>query len=103
MPRPMRGAAAARKGALLCGEAPQPDGLIVAAGECVAASRRAGHAGHLLGVAREYLDLFTAARLAQLMFFYQGMALKFPQHRDESSREINHSAKYLKRILKKMQ
>lgn len=50
----------------------------------------------------EYLDLFTAARLAQLMFFYQGMALKFPQHRDESSREINHSAKYLKRILKKM-
>ncbi|MHA2041432.1 MAG: phosphotransferase enzyme family protein [Candidatus Thorarchaeota archaeon] len=51
----------------------------------------------------EYLDLFTAARLAQLIFFYQGMALQFPQHRDEASREINHSAKYLKRILKKMQ
>ncbi len=50
----------------------------------------------------EYLDLFTAARFAQLMFFYQGMALKFPQHRDESLREINHSAKYLKSILKKM-
>jgi Ser/Thr protein kinase RdoA (MazF antagonist) len=50
----------------------------------------------------EYLDLFTAARLAQLMFFYQGMALKFPQHRDESLREINHSAKYLKRVLKSM-
>jgi Ser/Thr protein kinase RdoA (MazF antagonist) len=50
----------------------------------------------------EYLDLFTAARLAQLIFFYQGMALKFPQHRDESLREINHSAKYLKRILKKV-
>ncbi|MHA2020656.1 MAG: phosphotransferase enzyme family protein [Candidatus Thorarchaeota archaeon] len=51
----------------------------------------------------EFLDLFTAARLAQLMFFYQGMALKFPQHRDESLREINHSARYLKHILKKMQ
>ncbi|MHA1904306.1 MAG: phosphotransferase enzyme family protein [Candidatus Thorarchaeota archaeon] len=50
----------------------------------------------------EYLELFIAARFAQLMFFYQGMALKFPQHRDESLREINHSAKYLKRILKKI-
>ena len=51
----------------------------------------------------EYLDLFIAARCAQLMFFYQGMALRYPQHSDESLREINHSAKYLKRILKKMQ
>ncbi len=50
----------------------------------------------------EYLDLFTTARLAQLMFFYQGMALKFPQYRDESLREINHSAKYLRRVLKMM-
>ena len=49
----------------------------------------------------EYLDLFIAARLAQLMFFYQGMALNFPQHREESMREIDHSAKYLKQILKK--
>ena len=50
----------------------------------------------------ECLDLFIAARLAQLMFFYQGMALIFPQHRNESLREINHSAEYLKRILKTM-
>jgi hypothetical protein len=28
--------------------------------------------------------------------------LKYPQHSDESLREINHSAKYLKQILKKM-
>jgi Ser/Thr protein kinase RdoA (MazF antagonist) len=51
----------------------------------------------------EYIDLFTAARFAQLMFFYQGMVLRFPQYRDESMREINHSARHLKRILKKMQ
>jgi Ser/Thr protein kinase RdoA (MazF antagonist) len=50
----------------------------------------------------EYIDLFTAARFAQLMFFYQGMALRYPQHSDESLREINSSAKYLKWILKKM-
>jgi Ser/Thr protein kinase RdoA (MazF antagonist) len=50
----------------------------------------------------EYLDLFTAARLAQLMFFYQGMALLYPQHSDESMREINQSAKYLKPILKRL-
>jgi len=51
----------------------------------------------------EFLDLFTAARFAQLMFFYQGMALRFPQHSDESLREINQSAKYLKHVLKTMQ
>ncbi|MFW9966393.1 MAG: phosphotransferase enzyme family protein [Candidatus Thorarchaeota archaeon] len=50
----------------------------------------------------EFLDLFTAARFAQLMFFYQGMALRFPQHRDESMREIDQSAKYLKHVLKLM-
>lgn len=48
----------------------------------------------------EYLNLFIAARLAQLMFFYQGMALRYPQHSDEAIREINHSAKYLNRILR---
>jgi Ser/Thr protein kinase RdoA (MazF antagonist) len=50
----------------------------------------------------EYLDVFIAARLAQLMFFYQGMALIFPQHSAESLSEINQSAKYLKQVLKKL-
>ena len=50
----------------------------------------------------EYLDLFIAARLAQLMFFYQGMALKFPQYTDESMKEIDQSAKYLKYVLKRI-
>ncbi len=49
----------------------------------------------------DYLDTFIAARFAQLMFFYQGMALRYPQHADESAVEINRSAKYLKSILKK--
>jgi Ser/Thr protein kinase RdoA (MazF antagonist) len=49
----------------------------------------------------DFLDIFIAARFAQLMFFYQGMALKFPQHHNESLIEINRTAKYLKRILKK--
>ena len=50
----------------------------------------------------DYLDHFIAARLAQLMFFYQGMALRFPQHHNESLGEIDLSAKYLKHILKKI-
>lgn len=50
----------------------------------------------------EYLDLFIAARYAQLMFFYQGCALQFPQHSGEYRKEINHYAKYLKHILKRM-
>ncbi|MFX1367189.1 MAG: phosphotransferase enzyme family protein [Promethearchaeota archaeon] len=50
----------------------------------------------------DYLDTFIAARFAQLMFFYQGMALRYPQHADESVVEINRSAKYLKSILKKV-
>ena len=50
----------------------------------------------------EYLELFIAARLAQLMFFYQGGAVQHPHHRDESIREVNNCAKYLKRILKKL-
>ncbi|MFX0053942.1 MAG: hypothetical protein ACFFAD_03340 [Candidatus Hermodarchaeota archaeon] len=50
----------------------------------------------------EYLDLFTAARLAQLMFFYQGLALIYPQYGDQSLREINQSVRHLKRILKRI-
>lgn len=50
----------------------------------------------------EYLDLFIAARFAQLMFFYSGGAVRHPQHREESLKEINTYAKHLKRILKKL-
>lgn len=48
----------------------------------------------------EYITLFMAARIAQLMFFYQASALAHPQHMDEAKREINEHAKYLKQILK---
>jgi len=48
----------------------------------------------------EYLDLFMAARIAQLMYFYQASALAHPEHMEEAKREINVHAKYLKRILK---
>jgi Ser/Thr protein kinase RdoA (MazF antagonist) len=50
----------------------------------------------------EYLDVFIAARIAQLMFFYQASGLTHPAHMKEAQREINEHAKYLKRILKKM-
>ncbi|KYK38677.1 MAG: phosphotransferase [Theionarchaea archaeon] len=50
----------------------------------------------------EYLDLFIAARYAQLMFFYQGVAIHHPRHRDEAVQEVNHYGKHLKRILKKI-
>ena len=49
----------------------------------------------------EYLDIFIAARLAQLMYFYQGMGLIHPQHMEESKREVNTHGKVLKRMLKK--
>lgn len=48
----------------------------------------------------EYLDIFTAARIAQFMFFYQASGLANPKHLDEARREINDHAKYLKRMLK---
>lgn len=38
---------------------------------------------------------------AQLMFFYQGAALRYPRHRDEAIQEVNHYGKYLKHILEK--
>jgi len=50
----------------------------------------------------EYLDLFKAARVAQLMFFYQASGLAHPNHMDEAKKEVNEHAKYLKRILKKI-
>ncbi len=52
------------------------------------------------GIGIEYLNLFMAARIAQLMFFYQASGLAHPEHLDEARREINDLAKYLKRILK---
>ena len=50
----------------------------------------------------EYLDLFTAARFAQLMFFFQGAAIHYPQSKGEATAEINDNAKYLKLMLKKI-
>ncbi|MBY8998212.1 MAG: phosphotransferase [Candidatus Thorarchaeota archaeon] len=56
----------------------------------------------LEGISIEYLDLFIAARIAQLMFFYQASGLAHPGHMEDAKREINDHAKYLKDILKKM-
>ena len=56
----------------------------------------------LEGIGIEYLDLFMAARIAQLMFFYQASALADPRHMEEAKREINDHAKYLKRVLKEL-
>jgi Ser/Thr protein kinase RdoA (MazF antagonist) len=50
----------------------------------------------------EYLDLFKAARIAQLMFFYQASALAHPEHQEEAKAEINLHAKFLRRALKIM-
>ena len=68
------------------------DALIAGYGEMV----------NLEGNSQEYLDLFIAARYAQLMLFYQGGALRYPQHREEAIREVNSHANELKRILKRM-
>jgi Ser/Thr protein kinase RdoA (MazF antagonist) len=54
------------------------------------------------GMGMEYLDLFMAARFAQFMFFYQASGMAHPQHMEESKREINMLAKFLKKILKDM-
>jgi Ser/Thr protein kinase RdoA (MazF antagonist) len=50
----------------------------------------------------ECLDLFKAARIAQLMFFYQASALAHPEHQEEAKAEINLHAKCLRRTLKIM-
>ncbi|MGY5874382.1 MAG: phosphotransferase [Candidatus Thorarchaeota archaeon] len=49
-----------------------------------------------------YLDLFIAARYAQLMFFYQGASLRYPALKAQGLKEINHYGKHLKQLLKKM-
>lgn len=49
----------------------------------------------------DYLDLFIAARLAQLIYFYHGMAIIHPQFREESNRKIAGYGQELKRVLKK--
>ncbi len=50
----------------------------------------------------DYLDLFIAARYAQLMFFYQGASLRYPEHTADAVTEINRYGKHLKQILRKM-
>jgi Ser/Thr protein kinase RdoA (MazF antagonist) len=50
----------------------------------------------------KYLDLFIAARYAQLMYFYQMCALKFPQHQDEAIGHVNTFAGDIKRCIKMM-
>ena len=50
----------------------------------------------------DYLDLFIAARYAQLMFFYSGATVRWPQTRDEGMREVNHYASFLKQIVKRL-
>ncbi|MHA3961913.1 MAG: phosphotransferase enzyme family protein [Candidatus Thorarchaeota archaeon SMTZ1-45] len=50
----------------------------------------------------EYLNLFMAARIAQLMFFYQASGMAHPQHMEESKQGVNEHAKYLKKILKRI-
>ncbi len=49
----------------------------------------------------EYLDLFIAARYAQLMFFYQSCAIRYPRVLEEAMIEVNKYALDLRRILKK--
>jgi len=53
------------------------------------------------GIGVEYLETFMAARIAQLMFFYQASALANPRYKSEAKVEINNHAKYLKYILKR--
>lgn len=48
----------------------------------------------------EYLDLFIATRLAQLMYFYQGHAVRNPAQSEQAMREIDTCAKVLKQIPK---
>ncbi|PNX50966.1 MAG: hypothetical protein BV458_12270, partial [Thermoplasmata archaeon M9B2D] len=49
----------------------------------------------------EYIDLFIAARYAQLMFFYQSCAIRYPHVLDVAMTEVNRYAEDLKHILKK--
>lgn len=50
----------------------------------------------------EYLDLFIAARYAQLMFFYQSCAIRYPRVLEEAMIEVNKYAIDLKHTLKKI-
>ncbi|TFG32596.1 hypothetical protein EU527_09655 [Candidatus Thorarchaeota archaeon] len=50
----------------------------------------------------KYLNLFIAARFAQLMFFFQGAIIRYPQSKTEGMSEIKSNAKYLKLLLKRM-
>ncbi len=50
----------------------------------------------------EYLDLFIIARLAQLMYFYHGMGMLHPQHRERANEEIKNYGGEMKKILKRL-
>ncbi len=50
----------------------------------------------------EYLDLFTVARLAQLVYFYHGMSLLNPQHLEQAQVEMSRYGNELKRIMKRL-
>ena len=47
----------------------------------------------------EYLDLFIAARLAQLMFFYQGHAVRDSAHIEQARKEVDSCAKIMKKVI----
>ena len=49
----------------------------------------------------EYLDAFIIARIAQLIYFLQAIALANPANRDASRQEIEEYARFLKLLLKK--
>jgi Ser/Thr protein kinase RdoA (MazF antagonist) len=48
----------------------------------------------------EYVDLFIAARLAQLMVFYQGPILTRPELQDQGGKMIDDCAKQLNKVIK---
>lgn len=50
----------------------------------------------------EYLDLFKAARIAQLMFFYQASGLAHPEHLEEAKREVQNHARFLKYVHRRL-
>jgi Ser/Thr protein kinase RdoA (MazF antagonist) len=50
----------------------------------------------------EYLDLFKAARIAQLMFFYQASGLAHPEHLEEAKREVQNHARFLKHVHRRL-
>ncbi|MFW9978522.1 MAG: phosphotransferase enzyme family protein [Candidatus Thorarchaeota archaeon] len=56
----------------------------------------------LTDVNLEYIDLFTVARLAQLIYFYHGTAMVHPQFQESCNRYIKSFGEELKRVLKRI-